>query len=77
MFANHELPNNILSIVGFCPPQADFDVDVQHWLASGNQSSLQLVLGDFNDHNPLWGYSYEDARGTVLIDSLMTNNLKI
>lgn len=58
----------------YSPPKSDFIEDIRAWLSTTNQSTKQLVLGDFNAHSSLWGYSREDARGDHLIDQIMYHN---
>lgn len=36
-------------------------------------SSPFLILGDFNAHNPLWGSTQQDARGSVIERFLMSS----
>lgn len=61
----------------YSPPKSDFEEDIRGWLLSKNQSTKQIVMGDFNAHSPLWGYSRDDARGDHLVDQIMAYNYVI
>lgn len=78
VFVNLDLQNIILSVGSlYCPPRADFEVDLNDWNSATHLSQHCLTLGDFNAHDPLWGYSREDARGRLLIDFVLANCLVV
>lgn len=78
VFVNLELLEGVVSVGSiYCPLKGDLEEDVRCWLSSRNQSSKQLLLGDFNAHSPLWSYPREDARGVLLIDQIMVHSYVI
>lgn len=78
VFINLDLPDLILSVGSlYSPPRADLENDLNDWRSAKSLSNYCLTLGDFNAHDPLWGYAREDARGRLLVDFILVDSLVI
>jgi ribonuclease HI len=64
----------------YISPTADLRLGVEEWSDKFNTTfkNCNLILGgDFNARSTLWGYSFEDDRGSTMIDLCFNNNLSI
>lgn len=59
----------------YCPPSADLEVDAGQWLSSRGLAKSQIIMGDFNSPNVLWGYTRNEFRGVLLEDLALAHEL--
>ncbi|GBN68058.1 hypothetical protein AVEN_100098-1 [Araneus ventricosus] len=58
-------------------PHDNIDLLINEILHLGLNNSYDLLVGDFNARSQVWGYGFEDHRGRVISDFLVTNNFSI
>ena len=75
--ANHvevitaELPDVVVHSV-YKPPSEQFVLP-----PLGNRSLPQIVIGDFNSHNTIWGYDATDNNGVAVVQWAESNSLTL
>ena len=75
--ANHvevitaELPDVVVHSV-YKPPSEQFVLP-----PLGNRSLPQIVIGDFNSHNTIWGYDATDNSGVAVVQWAESNSLTL
>ena len=79
IFINLSFQNQILTIGSqYTPPSPDIEEDLDLLVRNYHLFNNNLFLfGDLNAHSPLWGYSNQDQRGTLLINFIIKNYLII
>lgn len=74
------LPENNLTLISqYIPPKEDILNYLSEWSDKIDleNNSKYLIAGDFNARSTMWGYNWEDPRGSILTELLIFKNLNL